>query len=183
MRKSIWVTTVVLMILSLFVGMTQIVFAQEKEEKPKVKIGIYDSRAVAVAFAGSAIHEKQLKGLNEEIKKAKDSKNTKVAANLENIGKSMQKKMHKQAFSTEPVNDLFFYIPNVLPEIQKAEGFEAIISKWDSENMSKYADADKVDITMKLVDAFKPNEKQRKSAIEIQKSKPLTPEQAEKIKD
>lgn len=39
-----------------------------------------------------------------------------------------------------------------------------------------------MDVTLKLVDAFLPNERQRKSAIEIQKHKPISLEQAEKIK-
>jgi hypothetical protein len=58
-----------------------------------------------------------------------------------------------------------------------------LVSKWDQETLAKYPSAELVDVTMMLVDAFQPNERQRQSAIEIQKHEPIPLEDAEKIKD
>ena len=84
-----------------------------------------------------------------------------------------QEKAHRQAFGTAPVDDLLLYITNALPEIRKDAGVTAIISKWDEPQLRKHPGAQIVDVTMKLVDAFHPNERQRKAAIEIRRRKPI----------
>jgi hypothetical protein len=58
-----------------------------------------------------------------------------------------------------------------------------LLSKWDKDGLARYKDADLVDVTMALVDAFSPSERQRKSAIAIQEHKPISLEQAERMKD
>jgi hypothetical protein len=165
------------------IGLTQPTVAQDQAPKTQERIGVYDSRAVAVAFAGSAAHEKELQRLMTEHKKAKDAGDLDKAAKLEAEGKARQVKAHKQAFSTAPVDDILAHITNAIPEIQRTAGVIAIVSKWDETVLKKYSRAEKVDVTMGLVDAFKPNERQRKSAIEIQKHKPISLYQAERIKD
>ncbi len=62
-------------------------------------------------------------------------------------------------------------------------GVDLVVSKWDKDALAKYKSAEFVDVTMMLVDALHPHERQRKSAIEIQKHKPISIEQAEKIRD
>ena len=163
-------------------GLTRPSFAQDMAPKSQERIGVYDSRSIAVAFAGSAAHEKQLQQLIAEHKKAKEAGELDKVAKLEAEGNALQEKLHKQGFSTAPVGDLLCCISNALPEIQKSAGVTTIISKWDEAELKKHAGAATVDVTLKLVDAFLPNERQRKSAIEIQKHKPISLEQAEKIK-
>jgi RNA polymerase sigma factor (sigma-70 family) len=148
----------------------------------KIKIGVYDSRAIVVAFAGSPAHEKQLHQLMAEHKKAQEAGDLETVAKLEAEGKARQEQMHKQGFSTAPVDDLLVHITNALPQIRKAAGVTDIVSKWDKAGLKRHAGAETVDVTMRLVEAFQPNERQRKSAIEIQKHKPISIEQAETIK-
>jgi hypothetical protein len=104
-------------------------------------------------------------------------------ARLEAEGKAQQEMAHKQAFSTAPVDDILAHITNSLPEIRKTAGVTAIVSKWDQTQLKRHPGAVTVDVTMKLVDAFQPKERQRKSAIEIQKHKPIPLEQAAHIND
>src|SRR5690242_3793407 len=47
--------------------------AQAQDSKTKERIGIYDSRAIAVAFAGSSAFEKDLRQWTAEYKKAKQA--------------------------------------------------------------------------------------------------------------
>jgi hypothetical protein len=169
--------------LIVMIGLSQLSLAQDEGLKRKERIGVYDSRSIAVAFAGSPVHQKQLKQLMVEHKKAKDAGEVETVAKLEAEGKARQEKLHKQAFSTAPVDDLLLYIENALPEIQKITGVTAIVSKWDQAGIGKHAGAETVDVTMKLVDTFQPNERQRKSAIEIQKHTPIPLQKAERIKD
>ncbi len=58
-----------------------------------------------------------------------------------------------------------------------------LVSKWDKETLAKHPSAELIDVTMHLVDAFNPNERQRKSAVEIQKHQPISLEEADKIDD
>jgi hypothetical protein len=163
-------------------GLTRLSLAQDEGPKRKERIGTYDSRAIAIAFAGSPVHKKQLGQLKAEHQKAKEKGELDTAAQLEAKAKAWQEEAHKQAFSTAPVDDLLAHISDVLPEIRTAAGVTAIVSKWDQAGLKMYPGAERVDVTMSLVDAFQPTERQRNSAIEIQKRKPIPLEEVERIK-
>lgn len=149
----------------------------------KVRVGTYDSRSVAVAFAGSEAFNKWMGDLKAEKDKAKTARDQKRIAEFEAEATARQKLMHKQGFSTAPVDNILDQIKDRLPAIKEKAGVTALVSKWDKAGLAKCKDAELVDITMALVDAFNPNDRQRKSAIEIQKHDPIPLEQAENIKD
>jgi hypothetical protein len=150
----------------------------------KVRVGVYDSRAIAVAFGNSEAWQastgKQL-AMRAEYNAAKAAGNQKRVAELEAQGKAQQTLVHKQGFSTAPVDDILKNIQDKLPEIAKAAGVSAIVSKWDKDALAKYQSAELVDITMPLVNAFHPTERQLKFAIDIQKQAPISLEEAEKM--
>jgi hypothetical protein len=150
----------------------------------KVRVGVYDSRAIAVAFGDSEAWQastgKQL-AMRAEYNAAKAAGNQKRVAELEAQGKAQQTLVHKQGFSTAPVDDILKNIQDKLPEIAKAAGVSAIVSKWDKDALAKYQSAELVDITMPLVNAFHPTERQLKFAIDIQKQAPISLEEAEKM--
>lgn len=81
----------------------------------------------------------------------------------------MQQEAHDRAFGTAPLDDLLELIAAKLPGIQET----AMVSKWDSEGLKKYEGMEQVDVTMALVDAFEPTERQRGYAVEIQAKKPV----------
>jgi hypothetical protein len=149
----------------------------------KERIGLYDSRAIAVAYAGSPANEKRLQALMAEYKQTKEAGDREKMAKLEAEGKAQQKKMHLQGFGTAAVDDLLGAIAVALPQIQKEAGVSALVSKWDEAELKKHAGAERVEVTMKLVDAFKPSERARKSAIQIQNIKPISAEEAAKIEN
>lgn len=153
----------------------------------KLRVGVYDSRAIAVAFIGSQAYNnsdgKKMAEMMAEHKKAKAEGNKKRVAELEAWGKAQQVLLHKQGFSTAPVDDILSHINDKMPEIAKTAGVGPIVSKWDKQALAKYESAELVDVTMALVDAFNPNERQRKSAIEIQKHTPISLDKAGKIDD
>ena len=147
------------------------------------RIGVYDSRAIAVAFAGSEIFNKWMSALREEHKKAKAAGDQERVAELEAEGAERQKLMHKQGFSTAPVDNILEQIEDRLPAIKQEAGVGGLVSKWDKDTLAKRPFAERVDVTMEMIDAFNPNDRQRKSAIEIQKHKPISLNQAENIRD
>lgn len=143
-------------------------------------IGVYDSRAVAVAYAGSVLHEAQLTKLRAEYDAAKAAGNTVRVAELEADAKAGQSEKHRQAFGTAPIDDILAQIKDELLRIQTDAGVIALVSKWDDATLAEHPHADRVDVTMALIDAFHPNDRQRESALEIQKHKPIPRDELEK---
>ena len=160
--------------------------APAQETGASARVGVYDSRAVAVAFGHSEVYEatvgKQLAAMTAEYNAAKAAGNQKRVAELEAQGQARQKLL-MQGFSTAPVDDILKFIQDKIPAIAKAAGAGPIVSKWDRDALAKYKSAELVDVTMPLVNAFHPNERQLKFAIDIQKLAPIPLDEAEKMTD
>jgi hypothetical protein len=150
---------------------------EEAEETKVERIGIYDSRAVAIAFIGSQVYEetagKEMAAKMAEYREAQAEGNTERVGELKAWGKAQQALLHKQGFSTAPVDNILAHISDELPRIKKRASVVLLVSKWDTETLTQYMSAERVDVTMRLVEAFKPNQKQKKSAVEIQKHDPV----------
>jgi hypothetical protein len=146
-----------------------------------MRVGTYDSRAIAVAFVGSEAFNKWITNLKMESDKAKAEGNQKGVADLEAQAVKQQALLHKQAFSTAPVDNILEHIKDKIPKIAKAAGVGPIVSKWNNDALAKYKSAELVDVTMALVEALHPNDRQLKIAKEIQKNPPIPIEEAEKI--
>jgi len=164
-------------------GLPQTSLAQETGATTKARVGIYDSRAVVVAFARSAAFNQWLGGLKAEHEKAKASGDQKRVAELEAEGEARQQLLHMQGFSTAPVTNILFQIKDKLPALKEKAGVTVLVSKWDKDSLARYKEAGLVDVTMALVDAFNPSERQRRAAIALQEHNPIPLEQAKRIKD
>lgn len=165
-------TSVALTFLLALGTMTQPGRAQQAGENVKEHIGIYDSRAVAVAYAGSAFQEGKMKELKARLNKAKEAGDAREVSRLETEGKAWQALLHQQGFGTAPVDDILTNITAELPKIRADAGVTTLVSKWNKAELDRHPKAEQVDVTMRLVDAFQPTAKQRKHAIEIQTKSP-----------
>ena len=139
---------------------------------PPERIGVYDSRAVAVAYVGSTSQVEKMKALTAQMKKARAAGDTNQMARLETEGRAWQSTLHQQGFGTAPVDDLLAVIAGDVSTIREAVGVTCLISKWNEAELERHPRAERIDVTMLLVDAFHPTEKQRQRALEIQKTKP-----------
>lgn len=153
-----------------------------KPADAKVRVGVYDSRAVLMAFVDSDAWKnsigKELAENRAAYDKAKAKGDKKRPAELDAWGNAVQVRLHRQSFGTVPVDDILKHIEDKLPQIAKAAGVGPIVSRWDTTKLAKYKSAEQVDITMALVDAFRPTKEQRQKAIDIQKQKPSFQEEA-----
>jgi hypothetical protein len=150
-------------------------------KKANLRIGTFDSRAIAIAYAGSEEFNQSIKKLMEEHKKAKAEGNEKKAKELEAMGQASQQKAHMQGFSTASVSECFEHVKDKIPAIAKQAGVDVIVSKWDLVYQSP--DAEFVDVTDLMVKPFNPGEKQLKWIKEIQNHPPISLEEARNIKD
>jgi hypothetical protein len=154
-----------------------------KAENVVDRIGVYDSRAIAVGWANTAPFNAWWSNLQSDYSQAKAAGDQKRVEELEAEAEARQRLQHLQAFSTASVDDILGYIRDSLPQIQEDAGVTMLVSKWDTETLAKYPSAELVDVTMMLVDAFQPTEKQREYAIGIQSQEPIPLVEAEKIED
>lgn len=152
-------------------------------QNKNARIGVYDSRAIAVAWARTKSFNDWMGSLQADYQKAKEAGDQKKVSDLEAEAQERQQRLHLQAFSTAPVDYILVYIDASLPEIKQNAGVTMLVSKWDNETLANYPSAELVDVTLALVDAFHPSEAQRQSAIQIQESEPIPLEEAEQIKD
>ncbi len=145
------------------------------------RIGVYDSRAIAVAYAGSDAHEAALAKLKKRYDDAKAAGNATVVNACETEAQAQQRTMHLQGFGTAPVDDILAHISGELTGIMRKAGVVAIVSKWDEAKLAQYPNAGREDVTMALVDALHPTDRQRERAIDVQKHKPVPMDELERL--
>jgi hypothetical protein len=150
------------------------VLALQGSEEPKaggtgkVRVGIYESRCVAVAFGNSKYNTK-VRELMEEYKKAEAAGDKKKVEELKVKGEKGQDLLHRQGFGKYPVDDCLVPIKDALPKICKAAGVELIVGSVNYASPS----VETVDVTDLLVKEYSPSEKVLQWVKEIRKTPPL----------
>ena len=159
------------------VGLANAGEEKQQPDKSVTRIGVYDSRSIAIGFVGSEVYRatagRELEAKVAELQKAKADGNEADIAKLQAWGQAGQARAHRQAFSTAPVDNILEHIKDQLPAFLKRTNVDLLVSKWDKNTLAKHQSVEQVDVTMELVDVFKPNQKQREMAEEIRSHKPI----------
>ena len=128
--------------------------ADPPAQKPgEIRIGTYDSRAIAIAYAASKYNPVSEK--MKEHQQAKTAGDEDRVKQLEAWGQKHQRQLHRQGFSEVPVNDLLAHVKGQLPDVARRAGVVAIVRKCDF----TAADVATVDLTNELVALYEPSEK------------------------
>jgi hypothetical protein len=101
-------------------------FGQSKENA--LRIGIYDSRAIAVAYGNSTEFRKSLESITADYNKAKAAKDDKRVKEIETQMKAKQRRAHEQGFSTGSVANIMATVKDSLPAVAKKAGVDVIVS-------------------------------------------------------
>ncbi len=120
-----------------------------------VRIGTFDSRAVALAYYRSPDGQAEATALRAEYQKAKAAGDKEKIAELEVRGPAMQMLMHQQAFSNGSIGNIVPLFAPKLAGIAKAAGVVAIVSKWEVTHAA--ANVELVDVTPQVVALFAPD--------------------------
>jgi len=131
-----------------------------QQEKEKFRIGTFDSRCIAIAYAKSDEFKKEIDSMKIEHKKAKEEGNTQLAEKFEQLGQTRQFIMHQQGFSNGSVINILAKLKDKFPAIAEENNLDMILSKW--EIMFADESLELVDITDQLVYYFNPNEETKK---------------------
>ena len=143
--------------------------AMIQNEDVRIRIGTYDSRAVAVAYGRSEAgmqRFRQVKQAHADAEKAGDSKRLEQ---LKKQAEAMQVRLHLQTFSDGPVDDVIEPVRDKLPEIVRKMNVAAIARAPD------YYDAptvELVDVTSELVALFHPDKQTLPIVKDLRKTKP-----------
>ena len=137
-----------------------------------VKVGVYDSRAVAVAFAHSAQNRAVLEDLMRRRDEAKKSNATAEVGALEARGAALQERLHRQGFSTASIADILKPIEAQLPAIAQAAGVDVLMSKWDVAYRAEGVEF--VDVTSAMIAPFAPTDQVRTMIDSLLEQEPLS---------
>jgi Skp family chaperone for outer membrane proteins len=139
--------------------------------KETLRVGTFDSRAIATAYGNSEMFKQILSSMFEKYNQAKKEGNEKLIKELEALGPASQQVMHQQGFSIACVADILEKVEAELPKVAQEAGVDIIVSKW--EVMFKNPSIETVDITSHLVKLFNPSERGLKWIESLQEQPPI----------
>jgi hypothetical protein len=157
--------------LALLPFLTAVPSAAQENTRTKVRIGIFDSRAVALAYRNSDAHRESMKEMHEELARAKKTNDGEKVKQLMALGPSRQHLAHQQVFSNGSIVDIVPQFQGELPKIAAKNNVLLIVSKWELPYLGK--DVETVDVTAEIVALFRPNEQTRKWLDGLKDQPPL----------
>ena len=158
--------------------------SQEETTGSKVRVGTFDSRALAMAYYRSEAFKRHMYGLQAEYEQAKAAGDEKRVEELEAESSNplwpdsgwppspaQQALIHKQGFSTWPVDNILARIKDEIPEISRQADVEVIVSKWDL--VYQRSGVEFVNVTDLMVKPFDPDEETLRIIKELQEQDPI----------
>ena len=158
--------------------------SQEKTGGSKVRVGTFDSRALAVVYYRSETFRRHMDGLRAQYVRAKAEKNRQRRRELEAESAdptwpdsgwppspAQQELIHKQGFSSWPVDNILERIKDSLPEIGEEAGVDVIVSAWDV--VYQGPGVEFVDVTDFLLKPFATDEQTLSMVKEMKKHEPV----------
>lgn len=162
MKNNILLVSMVFLML---LAMTMSCPAQETAKK--IRVGVYDNRAIALAYFGSE-HNEFLKK-RAEYNEAQASGDSALIKELDNWMPRFQRQMHFQGFCRAPVDDLLLLVKDKMPGVAKSAGVDLI--GWYPDFIG--AEVETVDITNELVALFNTSEKKLKEIEGLKDVEPI----------
>lgn len=133
------------------------------------RVGVYDARAVAVAFVASKANAEEMAGKMAEMKQAKEKGDAKRVAELEAWGKARQARLHLQGFAGTSVDDLLERVGDGVARVGAGANVDAVVRKGEFVSDR----AEQVDVTDEVVKLFgEPSERTRKWIEDLKKQPP-----------
>jgi len=145
-----------------------------KRDVSKVRVGTYDSRAVAMAHFGKMIKDGWLKNLYRSHAEAKAAGDEKLAKELEAKAVSQQERFHRQVFGAAPVSDALEKIEKDIPKVAASAEVDVIVCIHDVVYRSPSAEF--LDLTKQMVQLFDPDEETLEKIQAVLKHPPASHE-------
>jgi hypothetical protein len=173
-RVTIICTAIAAVVLSL--GLTSAT-QTAAEAGAKLRVGVYDSRAIAIAYGNSEFNE--VVKVRKEYDAAKAAGDKKRIEELEEWGPRHQRQLHRQGFGRVPVTDLLEHVRDRLPEVAQKTGVDVIAFECNYLGPG----VEEVDITAELAMLFNPSKKALEWIEDMKNVEPLDLDEIEKHAD
>jgi hypothetical protein len=138
-------------------------------DAPTLVLGTFDSRALAIAYFRSEAHATQPSEL--VAARAQAAGDTTTMQRLDAEMRARQALAHRQGFGGAPIPELLAMIEDEIPAIARRAGVDAVVSQADLLWLDP--DAETVDLSLALAEAFAPSEETRRMLPEVLKQKPV----------
>lgn len=142
-----------------------------------LRLGVFDSRAVAVAYARSETHAQWMQQLLERKRAAAERGDAEEVAAAEAEGARQQRRFHLQAFSVVPIDDLLVHLEQHLPVVAEQAHVDAVVNRWSVAHHRPGVEL--VDVTEALIAPFRPDEKTLAIVRDLAAKRPLDFEEAD----
>jgi hypothetical protein len=120
-----------------------------------VRVGVFDTQAVVVAYYRSTLNNDFVKGLIAERDRARTAGDAARVAELEKQGGDHQELAHRQLAGQARIDNILEHLKADMPAIGKEAGVDVIVY----EPLYLGPEVVKVDITGQVVARFRPDEK------------------------
>jgi hypothetical protein len=141
------------------------------DSQTPMRVGTYDSRAIAVAYVRSDFGRQAIDNLMAERDKAKAAGDEKRVKEVEARGRARQERLHQQGFGTASVMEMLDRIKAEIPGVAREAGVALIVSKW--EVVYRDPSVEYVDVTVALVKKFGADPKMLKMIEDLMQHEPM----------
>jgi hypothetical protein len=160
------------------VWLTAVMFAAPAPTPAKpLRVGVYDSRIVAFAHFWSPQTQKKL---NEDAAAAKTESKSGPREKSASLA-DRQKGIHLQVFSTAPATEAMTALQSRLPALQAELGVDRFVSKWDVAALRDIPEANRIDVTDRLVREFDVPAQRAKTIEAMKRTAPLPLDEAQRL--
>jgi hypothetical protein len=147
----------------------------------KVRIGVFDSRGIAIAYSQSAAFQQQMREFQAQGQKAKASNDAKLLSELEAKAQTQQALLHLQGFSIGSVSEILANYQADVAAVAKQANVSAIVSQFELAYQDPSVET--VDVTEALVKKINGSPRMPAMLASLKTNKPLSMLEALGIKD
>lgn len=144
--------------------------ASERPE-PTTRLGVFDSRAVAIAYARSSRHDASLAEVRQRHAAARAAGDEATVREIDAEMRARQDRLHRQGFSTAPVDDILALVAAELPGLADKAGVDVLASTWSL--AYRRPGAQVTDVTDRMVELFHPDAETREHLKQLGQHEPL----------
>jgi hypothetical protein len=133
------------------------------------RVGVFDTRAVALAYGRSEPFLQWVRELHAEADRAKAEGDEARLKELEREGAGQQERLHRQVFGDAPIDDILERMEGDLAGVAEAAGVDLIVG----DVLYRSDSAEVVDITLEMAATFHPDEKTLEILAQLRRTPPV----------
>ena len=136
-----------------------------------LRVGVFDSRAVAIAYGRSPAGAARSQALHEEYEMAKAANNEPRVKEIEREAQWSPVRLHQRSFSTAGVASILLTVADRLPAVARDAGVSMLVSKWETPYVGPRVET--VDVTLPLALLFRPDARTPRMIEQLEATPPV----------